>query len=103
MIFLHWIGGDSANGRPYLLWSGFVGNLSVVFAMLSAPVVLYRRNNCEVRRCWRIARHDLADPEHNVHHHLCRRHHPLHPGRPVTIAQIQRVCHLYLGDKPGKG
>ena len=102
-VILHWIGADSATSEPYLLWSGFIGNLSVVFAVISAPVVLYRRNNCEVRRCWRIARHDMHDPEHNLVHHLCRQHHPEHPGKQITARELRRVCHLYFGDQPGEG
>lgn len=86
----------------YSFWSGF-GSLALVTAVAGVPVLLFRKFNCEMRWCPRLARHDFADPEHNVHHHLCRKHHPLHPGKPVTAAQIQRACHLYLGEKPGKG
>lgn len=38
-----------------------------------------------------------------ITHSLCRKHHPDHPGKPVTAAELLRKHHLYLGTQPGKG
>lgn len=102
-LILHWLGADNASGTAYLLWSGVVGDVTIVFAVLGTPVLLYRRHNCGVRWCWRIARHDLTDQVTGLVHHLCRVHHPEHPGRPVTARELQKAWHLYLGKQPGEG
>jgi hypothetical protein len=102
-LILHWLGADSGSGTAYLLWSGVVGDITIVAAMIGAPVLLFRKHNCEVRWCWRIARHDLTDQATGLTHQLCRRHHPDHPGRPLHTRDLQRTCHLYLGSRPGDG
>ena len=99
-----WTGTDygaGAYGRfePYDAYSGILG-----LSATGALVQVIRRSNCEVRWCWRIARHDQPDPvTAGLVHHLCRRHHPGHPGRQLTYAGLQRRLHLYLGDRPGRG
>jgi hypothetical protein len=100
---MHATGSDNVSGPEYGFWSGFAGDITLLFALLTAPFITWRRHNCGVRRCWRLSRHDYQDPESRIVHHLCRRHHPEHPGRPITAAQLQHRYHLYLGDKPGKG
>ena len=61
-LLLHWLGLDSANGRPYLFYSGIGGDL----IYLSAVSVLLRHVNCHETRCWRPARHHMGG--------YCRRH-----------------------------
>lgn len=104
---LHWLwfhlGLSNGNSPWYLFPSGWGGNIAIVASILTAPVLLYRKHNCGVRWCWRIARHEYKDPETGLAHQLCRRHHPEHPGKPVTAAELRRKHHLYLGRQPGKG
>ena len=104
---MHWIlhvmGVDNVSGRWYGFWSGFGGDVAILGSVLAAPVLLWRKNECGVRWCWRLGRHGLADPATGVVHELCRKHHPLHPGKPVTVDHIRELGHLYLGSKPGKG
>jgi hypothetical protein len=79
---MHWLphvlGLDNASGRWYLFWSGAgsdLGELTIVVVLLG----LIRKHNCEVHRCWRLARHQTAGG-----HMVCRRHHPedhLAPGQ----------------------
>ncbi len=86
----------------YNWWSGAgsdIGELAIAGALVS----VYRKHNCGVRWCWRVGRHDFADPSTGLTHVLCRRHHPAHPGRPVTAAHIRKQYHLYLGRQPGRG
>lgn len=75
--FAYILGLSSANGWPYLLWSGVVGDLTFV----GAGVAIYRRHTCHVDRCWRIARHPVADSPYVV----CARHHPDVP--PIVTAE----------------
>jgi hypothetical protein len=66
-LLLHVLGVDDASGRWYLWWSGAGADLG----LFAAPFVLWRRHNCEVRRCPRLGRHVTA-----AGHRVCRRHHP---------------------------
>jgi hypothetical protein len=100
---LHVMGVDNVSGRWYGFWSGFGGDVAILASILAAPILLYRKHNCGIRWCWRIARHDFTDPDGGITHHLCRTHHPAHPGKPVTASHIQAQYHLYLGKKPGRG
>lgn len=73
---MHWLahvlGLDSVSGYWYAFWSGFGGDLAIVGTLLSAPLVLLRKHNCAVRKCWRIGRHKIPGTEHVC----CRRHTP---------------------------
>ncbi len=100
---LHVFGIDNVSGRWYAFWSGFGGDVAILASILAAPVLLYRKHNCGVKRCWRLAKHDYTDPESGIIHALCRRHHPEHPGKPVTAAELQHRYHVYLGKQPGRG
>jgi hypothetical protein len=74
-FLLHWLavhtGTVNESGPYYGFWSGFGGDLAIIGALLWGPVVLLRKHNCEVHRCFRLARHSTA-----AGHHVCRRHHP---------------------------
>ena len=104
---LHWLwfhlGLSNGNSSWYLFPSGWGGDLAIVASVLAAPVLLYRKHNCGVRWCWRLARHEFTDPAGGITHQLCRKHHPGHPGKPVTAAHIRDQYHLYLGRQRGKG
>jgi hypothetical protein len=102
-LILHWLGIDNVSGYAYAFWSGFGGDLTIVISFLTAPILLFRKHNCGVKWCWRIARHDYADPETGIIHHLCRKHHPDHPGSKITAAEIRKKHRLYIGAQPGKG
>ena len=82
----------------YNFWSGSGSDLGEV-AIVVGLAGLYRRHNCQVRRCWRIGRHEFEDPGAGVRRLLCWRHHPDVKYRQLTRERL----HLYLGSKPGKG
>lgn len=96
-------GSLNSSSKAYNFWSGFGGDVAILGSVLAAPVLLYRKHNCGVRWCWRLARHEFADPATGITHNLCRKHHPEHPGKPVTAAHIRDQYHLYLGRQRGKG
>ena len=88
----------------YSFWSGFGGDVAILASILAAPVILWRKHDCGVRYCWRLGRHEFTDPDGGITHQLCRKHHPLHPGKkPVTADHIRDQYHLYLGNQRGKG
>ena len=99
---LHVFGVDNVSGKWYGFWSGFGGDVAIIGSFVAAPVLLWRKHNCGVRWCWRIARHDYTDPETGITHALCRRHHPGHPGKPIRAAELLTHHHLHLGRHPGK-
>ena len=65
--FLRILGLTDASGGWYLFWSGVFGDVTI----FGAGVLLYRKHNCHVHRCWRISRH--VTPEG---HAVCRTHNP---------------------------
>ena len=90
-------GNGDGNSAYYLFWSGAGSDLAYL-SVFAAALGMYRKNNCRMRWCWRLGRHEYTDP-HHVTRLLCWRHHP-----GVTHKQLTRErLHLYLGDKPGKG
>jgi len=98
---LHILGLDNGSGMWYLFWSGFVGDVTLLAAILVAPYVQWKRNNCQVERCWRFGRHPFT--EDGVVRHLCWKHHPDVAGKQLTVRHLQEKHHLYLGRKPGRG
>lgn len=100
-LLLHVLGVDNASGRWYLFWSGFVGDVTILFAILVAPYVQWKRNNCQVVHCWRFGRHPFT--EDNVTRHLCWKHHPDVKRKQLTVKHLQEKHHLYLGSRPGRG
>lgn len=77
---LHFSGVDNGSGRWYLWWSGFGANFQE-YALIGAVVLLYRRHNCHVHRCWRVGRY----PVEGTGYVVCRAH---HPEGPVTAGQV---------------
>ena len=63
------------HGNGYQFWSGFGSDFGEV-AILTAAIAIYRRHQCHVKGCWRLAWH--PSEEHRGHP-VCRTHHP-HAG-----------------------
>lgn len=91
----HVLGIDNGSGAWYLWWSGAGSDLGEI-TIVGALVTVYRRNNCEVQKCWRLGRHKVEGTGHMV----CRRH---NPEGPVTAEHVRERYHLYVGSRPGKG
>jgi hypothetical protein len=71
----HVLGTD---GRAwYDFWSGFAADIGGL-AFVGAAIGIYRKHNCHVHRCWRIAKQQVIGTSWMV----CHRHHPL--GRPTA-------------------
>lgn len=98
---MHWTGADNPTGPEYSFWSGFAGDITLLFAILAAPFIQWKRASCQVRKCWRFGRHPFTDGP--VTRRLCWRHHPDVKFNQFTVRHLQERHHLYLGDKPGKG
>lgn len=96
-IIQHWIaymtGSQNTSGSPpnYNFWSGFGSDIAEVTIIIGL-ISVYKKHNCHLRWCWRLAHHKLADPVTGIEYMLCRSHHPDHPGkRPVTVATIAAI------------
>ena len=100
---LHISGSDDVSGKWYGFWSGFAGDITLLFAVLTAPYVQWKRTNCQVKRCWRFGRHPFKDPDDNTIRHLCWKHHPEVGQKQLTAQHLRERHHLYFGDKPGRG
>lgn len=86
------------NSPEYLFWSGAGSDLAYL-TFVAAAIGYLRANNCHVKRCPRIGRHEFTEPDTGTKRKLCWRHHPEVSTRQMTRERL----HLYLGDKPGKG
>ena len=51
---LHYAGLDSANGTPYLFWSGIGGDAAIVGSFIASPVLYWRHHECHEPRCVRL-------------------------------------------------
>jgi hypothetical protein len=72
------------DGREwYNVWSGIGADIGG-FAFIGAAIGLYRKHNCHVGGCWRIAKQQVVGTSWVVCHH----HHP--EGRP-TAEQVAEV------------
>ena len=77
----HVVGSDG--GSWYNFWSGLGADVGGL-AFLGAAFGLYRKHNCHVHGCWRIAKQQVIGTSWVV----CHRHHP--EGRP-TAEQVAQV------------
>lgn len=77
----HVLGTDQ--GSWYGFWSGLGADLGEV-AFIGAAIGLYRKHNCHVHRCWRLAKQQVDGTSWMV----CHKHHPL--GKPTT-AQLDAM------------
>jgi hypothetical protein len=67
----------------YDFWSGLGADIGGI-AFVGAALGLYRKHNCHVHGCWRIAKQQVVGTSWVV----CHRHHP--EGRP-TAEQVAQV------------
>lgn len=78
--------GIAGNGPYYGFWSGFGSDLAE-FGIIGALIANYRRHNCHVRGCWRVAKH----PVDGTPYITCRRHHPDLSGKAPTRTAIEKA------------
>lgn len=88
----HWVevhtGTVNEIGPYYGFWSGFGSDIGEV-AIIGAVLAAYRKHNCHVTRCWRIAKH----PVEGTPFCTCRKHHPDTPDGPITADHV-RAAHM---------
>jgi hypothetical protein len=86
---LHWLAihtGTLNEGGPYYgFFSGFGSDLGEV-TIIGGAYMIYRKHNCHVDRCWRIAKHPVEGTPYVV----CRKHHPTVP-EGVSADHIARA------------
>jgi hypothetical protein len=63
----------AAPSRAYNFWSGIGSDIGEV-AIIAAVIGTYRKFNCHVPHCWRLAHHSYEID--SVEYRLCRKHHP---------------------------
>jgi hypothetical protein len=67
-------GTSNATSRAYDFWSGFGSDIGEV-AIIGAVIGMYRKHNCHVHGCWRVAKHPVEGTPYVV----CKKHHPTVP------------------------
>ena len=81
-----WWAWNPMHGAGYQFWSGIgsdLGELTIVAAIATPAIMFYRRNNCHVKRCWRLQWHRHPETGHPVCHH----HHPHDAALDVLPSQ----------------
>lgn len=81
--FWHWLwlwfaihtGTYNEPGPYYGFFSGFGSDLGEI-ALIGAVFQVYRKHNCHIKGCWRIAHYEFTDRENGDTYMLCRKHHP---------------------------
>ena len=85
-IVLHWLavhtGTVNEPGPYYGFWSGFGSDIGEI-ALIGAVLGIFRKHNCEVKGCWRLARHETA-----AGHKVCRKHHPDISNKAPTNQEV---------------
>jgi hypothetical protein len=79
----HWLavhtGTLNEPGPYYGFWSGFGSDIGEV-VLIGGLVGIYRKHNCHVKGCWRIAHHPVEGTPWLV----CRKHHPKIEEKPTA-------------------
>jgi hypothetical protein len=79
----HLLGADGA--QFYNLWSGIGADIGQL-ALVGAAVGIYRKHNCHVKGCWRIAKQPL---EHDgATWMVCHKHHPADQLTAATMDDL---------------
>ena len=98
---LHWLavhtGTVNEAGPYYGFFSGFgsdIGEIAIVGGLIS----VYRRHNCEVHGCPRLARHQTA-----AGHRVCRKHHPDDHLTAERVAADHQTAQVQLQDGKAPG
>lgn len=81
--FTHFFGIDNVSGPFYGFWSGFGSDIGEG-AILVGVFSMYRKHNCHVKGCWRIAHHPVEGTPFIV----CRKHHPTVPSKGASLEHI---------------
>lgn len=87
--FLHFIGVEPRTASTaYNFWSGFGSDIGEV-VIIGGLIQIYRKHNCHVRGCWRMARHQVEGTPYIT----CRKHHPTVPdnvtAEHIAAAQVE--------------
>lgn len=83
------------SGPYYGFWSGFGSDIGE-FLLLGSIVAVYRKHNCYINRCPRIAHHKLTDNKSGTEHMLCKKHYrQIHPELPkkITLEHLAFIHH----------
>ena len=95
----HWLavhtGTVNESGPYYGFWSGFGSDIGEV-AIIGGVIQLYRKHNCHVRGCLRIAHHEYTMG--GVVYHLCRKH---HPATPNELQHAETFLEHHLSQQEG--
>ncbi len=100
LSFQHWLAVHTGStaipiGPYYNFWSGFGSDIGEI-TIITGLVAIYKKNNCQVRRCLSFGHHDWVDPDTSVIYRVCRLHHPDHPGKKPLL-------HKHIIEKSMKG
>lgn len=74
------------SGPYYGFFSGFGSDLGEI-ALIGGLIAIYRKHNCHVKGCFRIAKHSVEGTPFIT----CKKHHPNMPKEDITVAYIKKA------------
>jgi hypothetical protein len=80
-FLVQFFGLDNGSSVGYLFWSGIGSDLSEI-ALIGALIGIYRKHQCHIDRCWRLARHPTGNGIV-----VCAKHHPQGPPSPADLIE----------------
>lgn len=82
----HFFGVSDEGGPGYGFFSGVGSDIGEV-AIIGGLVSIYRKHNCHVDGCWRVAKHPVEGTPYVV----CKKHHPSVPD-VVTAEHVAEAA-----------
>lgn len=71
-------------------WGGVASDLGEL-TLVGGLAAVYRKHNCHRHRCWRIGHFDFTDDKTSVTYRLCRKCHPAHSGKRLTLGRLSFI------------
>jgi hypothetical protein len=101
----HWLAVQTGTYIPpgqysdkYNFWSGFGSDIGEVL-ILGGVIQLYRKHNCHVTNCWRIAHHKQVDNATGTEYPLCKKHYrAVHPEVPKRL-ELEHLIRIHKKNK----
>jgi hypothetical protein len=96
---LYWLqvhtGTVNESGPYYGFWSGFAGDI----VLFGGGFAIYKKHNCYINRCPRVAHNKFIDKSGGTEHMLCKKHwRQIHPEVPKKLT----IEHLFGIHKQNK-
>jgi hypothetical protein len=96
-FFIH-TGTYNESGPYYGFFSGFGSDIAEI-AIIGGLISIYRKHNCHLPGCWRIAHHTFKDQVDHTEYKLCKKHYrAIHPETPKVLT-LEHLAFIHQRNK----